>query len=379
MAVTTTNSVVDYVSNGSSVSFSVPFPFLDDDHIRVSKIDLSDVETVLTLGSNYTVAGGDPTGTVTLTAAVTSGWTVRIMRVVPLAQPVEFRAQGPFSPDTWEAGLDRLEMQIQQLNDGTILASSYIYDHGNQAGGDLHAVVTAEAAGFATPAMLAHVDSISNPHGVTREQIGAGSQTDMEAALADITTLQGDIVGLGALIDDVDTGLTGHIGNTSNPHSTTFASLLSKPTTLAGFGITDGATDAELAAVNTALDTRLDTLEGYGLDTRVTTLEGFQAPRAEGRYAWNSGLSRYDFVTGNDPHGILPALATRTSVGLAKLTWAVGGTYRVTCHTGQTTDTKAACFGGINSQSTALWEGIFWSLQAAALADVSEFSVVVYE
>lgn len=35
-----------------------------------------------------------------------------------------------------------------------------------------------------------------------------------------------------------------HIINTSNPHSTTFAQLLSKPTTLAGFGITDGVSSA---------------------------------------------------------------------------------------------------------------------------------------
>ena len=44
------------------------------------------------------------------------------------------------------------------------------------------------------------------------------------------------------------TNWNNHLTNTSNPHSTTFAQLLSKPTTLSGFGITDAINQSEKGA-----------------------------------------------------------------------------------------------------------------------------------
>lgn len=123
MALSTPASLVDYTSDGSLPTFSVPFPYFENAHLRVSKIDLSSVETVLTEGADYTIGGSGKllTGTVTLSVAVTSGWKVRIRRIVDLLQKTSFRSQGAFDPGTHEIALDKTMMAVQQLNDGVLI------------------------------------------------------------------------------------------------------------------------------------------------------------------------------------------------------------------------------------------------------------------
>lgn len=350
MAVTTTASLVEYTSNGSATAYSVPFPYLDDDHLRVSKISPADAETVLTLGSDYTVSAPGDTGTVTLSAAVTSGWTVRIMRVVPLTQPVEFRAQGPFSPDTWETGLDRLEMQVQQLNDGTLVASSYIYDHGDQPGGTLHAAVTSSTNGFATPAMLAAVNGLTT----TYKPIGwfptyaevTSKPTTIEGFGLTSGTFSGNVTvggnlnitgtGIMRVPGGMDVGIAAAQADRSQIYdisgtlyfgdkvtadtslatlkSPPWSSISSKPTTLAGFGITDAASDAELAGVVSLTD---------DLDLRVTALEGVSTPTIlRGSYLYNGGTTSWN---GAAVSGLSPT-ASRPAAGQAKVTHSIGHT-----------------------------------------------------
>jgi len=122
MAVTLTTLEVEYVSDGSTTEFPVPFAFEADEHLRVSVIS-NGVTLPLVLNVGYTVTGagkGENAGTVTLVTATAAGNTVRIVRVVPLTQPVEFRTQGRFSPVLHEKAFDRLTMICQQLQAGVI-------------------------------------------------------------------------------------------------------------------------------------------------------------------------------------------------------------------------------------------------------------------
>lgn len=73
--------------------------------------------------------------------------------------------------------------------------------------------------------LAAHIANVSNPHTTTAAQVGAYTTAQVDTALA---------------------------GKSDVGHTHTFASLTSKPTTLAGYGITDGALDADLDAL--ALD-----------------------------------------------------------------------------------------------------------------------------
>lgn len=171
MTVESTASVIEYTSDGAIVTYAITFAYLEASHIRVVIVDLSDVETELTQGPDYTVV---PT-TVTLTDPATTGFTVRISRVVPYTQPLDLTEQGSQAPAAIESALDRLEMQIQQIADGASTVTDFI--HGDLPGGTLHEAVTVSENGFmlATDKVLldAHLADTNNPHGVTAAQISA--------------------------------------------------------------------------------------------------------------------------------------------------------------------------------------------------------------
>lgn len=119
-ALSTTNSVVTYTSNGVGTSFSTTYKFLNTSHLIVTKTDLSAVTTTLTLGVDYSVtgAGAAAGGTVTLNAAIPNAWTLKIKRSTPKIQGCSLRTTPQLGPNV-EACLDTQEMQLQEMNDGT--------------------------------------------------------------------------------------------------------------------------------------------------------------------------------------------------------------------------------------------------------------------
>lgn len=122
MSVTLTTFVIEYVGDGSTRDFPVPFGFIEPEHMRVS-VTASGTETWLTLGSEFTTSGenqGEGVGVVTITTAPPAGAAIRILRIVPITQLTEWRTQGPFSPVQWERALDLLTMICQQINGGAI-------------------------------------------------------------------------------------------------------------------------------------------------------------------------------------------------------------------------------------------------------------------
>lgn len=116
--VTTETTTVDYTCSGGS-TYSVPFPFLNDAHLAVTKFTGacgSTTSSSLILGTDYTVArSGAESGTVTLTAACTAGYCLRITRATPKIQETNFRGQGSFSADSHEDAVDKLTMISQEL------------------------------------------------------------------------------------------------------------------------------------------------------------------------------------------------------------------------------------------------------------------------
>jgi hypothetical protein len=120
-ALSTTNSVVTYTSNGVQTAFAVPFKFNNSSHLVVQSVSLVPTTVTLVLGTDYSVtgAGSSSGGTVTLTAAITNGWTLKIKRSVPLVQGTSLRSQGAFQPKTVEDSFDYTMMALQQMNDGT--------------------------------------------------------------------------------------------------------------------------------------------------------------------------------------------------------------------------------------------------------------------
>jgi hypothetical protein len=126
MTISTTGNVITLAGNGGTTTFSFSFVGAGASDIFVTYTDLNGVAHSLST-SDYTL-GLNPAsvgqlwgigGTVTYPISgspIASGTYLTIERTLPLTQDVSISNQGAFYPQAVEQGLDKLEMQIQQLN-----------------------------------------------------------------------------------------------------------------------------------------------------------------------------------------------------------------------------------------------------------------------
>lgn len=106
-----------YAGAGTTGPFTVPFRFLDAAHLRVIR-SVGNVETVLVLGTDYTVSGvGATSGTVTLVAPLPVGQTLTVVRNVPATQEADYVPGDSFPAESHEGALDKLTMITQQLQE----------------------------------------------------------------------------------------------------------------------------------------------------------------------------------------------------------------------------------------------------------------------
>lgn len=122
LAIQNTQSVVRYTGNGTQSSYAVPFPFAASDHLEVTVYNpTSKIETVLLLGTDYSVSGvGGSSGTVTLLgsyAPLPSGHIVSIRRIPPFTQTTDIRNQGAYRPELHEERFDLTVMQLHRLHE----------------------------------------------------------------------------------------------------------------------------------------------------------------------------------------------------------------------------------------------------------------------
>jgi hypothetical protein len=116
--ISTTTTRVENNGNGVTTVFSFPYLFYDSAHLVVKLVSLiNGVETLQTITTHYTVAGvGDVSGgTVTMLTPPGITEKLRIERVVPFTQLVDYIASDSFPAETHEEGLDRIVMMVQQL------------------------------------------------------------------------------------------------------------------------------------------------------------------------------------------------------------------------------------------------------------------------
>lgn len=111
--------------NDSATSFAFTFKVFSDEDIRVVRTNSAGVETALTLDSDYSVTlNGDqeanPGGSVTYPISgspLPLGSKLTIAGALEYDQPTDIPDGGNFSPTALENALDRIEMQIQQLDE----------------------------------------------------------------------------------------------------------------------------------------------------------------------------------------------------------------------------------------------------------------------
>lgn len=130
MAVSTLNTEVDYVGDGTVTEFQITFQFITtkaEDQIRVYLVTTDDdgfeVETLQTLGLDYEFVYAnpppddiDPTAIDFLLVAPTALQTVRIRRELTIEQVYEYLNTGRFMAKKHEEALDSIVMMLQQVD-----------------------------------------------------------------------------------------------------------------------------------------------------------------------------------------------------------------------------------------------------------------------
>lgn len=127
--ISSTNSRMDYTGNGAVDTYSYNFKIFTNTDLLVTVRDTDDVETTLTLTTDYTVTGVGSTngGNVVLVNSgqswldgdgdLKTGYVLTVRRVVQLKQTTDIRNQGSFYPEIHENTFDKLVMMEQQQQD----------------------------------------------------------------------------------------------------------------------------------------------------------------------------------------------------------------------------------------------------------------------
>ncbi len=108
-----------YPGTGSVGPFPYPYKVFDQDDLLVILTDTDKVDHTQVIATHYTVdgVGDDGGGNVTMITAPAVGEYLSIIRNMPLLQESVFTDNDPFPADTMEDALDKLTMEVQQLQE----------------------------------------------------------------------------------------------------------------------------------------------------------------------------------------------------------------------------------------------------------------------
>lgn len=125
----TTRKAGPFTGNGSQTVFPFTFKVFTKYDLEVVSADTSGTETTLVVDSDYTVflnadQDNSPGGTITLSAALASGYLLVVVGDLEFSQDTDLPTGGAFNATNVENALDRLTMLCQQLRELTTRAVS---------------------------------------------------------------------------------------------------------------------------------------------------------------------------------------------------------------------------------------------------------------
>lgn len=337
MTITSTTSKNQFTATGSQDTFNYTFKIFDEDDIKVITTDLSGVETVEVITTDYTVTGVGNAGggTIVYVTDPTQDFKVTLKRNEPLTQEIDYVEGDDFPAAAHEEGLDRsairdqfLEEEISRtitLPESTSSTLSFSEPAGN---GDLFLALNTAAD---TVVYTAGIAGPQGPQGDPGEIQGPVSSVDDEIALFSGTTgaLVKSATGTGfvkvtsgvmgtpvATIDTAEIAVSAVETATINDNAVTLAKMAHG---------TDGnliTYDAAGAPAFVATGTATHALTSNGAGTAPT----FQALPAGGAFttievATPSGATSVEFTTDIDSYDALFLVFSglRSSSNLAEL------------------------------------------------------------
>jgi len=123
MAISSTNRKAGpYLSDGEQLSYSFDFKVFIAQDLRIVTADTNGAETDLVLDTDYSVTlnedqENDAGGTITLIEALTENYTLIITSNIELTQDLQLLNGGNFSPKVINNALDKIVIQLQQVNE----------------------------------------------------------------------------------------------------------------------------------------------------------------------------------------------------------------------------------------------------------------------
>ena len=121
MTLSTTTVSQSYSGNGSTTAFTFTFPINSTSELKVIERSSNGTETIKSEGTgsaNYSIVdNGASGGTVTMVTAPASGTTLVLIRDTSLTQESDYVENDPFAAETHEDALDKLQMQIQEVQE----------------------------------------------------------------------------------------------------------------------------------------------------------------------------------------------------------------------------------------------------------------------
>ncbi len=118
MTVSSTNTKQSYSGDGSTTVFTYNFKINSQAELTVISRSSLGTETVKTLNSDYTIIdNGASGGSVTFSTAPGSTETIVLIRDTALTQTTDYIANDPFPAETHEAALDKLTLQMQEVQE----------------------------------------------------------------------------------------------------------------------------------------------------------------------------------------------------------------------------------------------------------------------
>lgn len=179
-----------YIGNGVTTVFSFPYVFYNNTDLIVTRTVISTgVDTILVLGSDYTVSGGSGSvGFITTTVAPTSAQRLTIQRSIPYKQEDNFEENTAFPAQTLETSLDKAVIMAQQNKE---VVSRALVIPASDSGVNTTIPTAAVRAGKAlffdgsgNPDVTTDVDTVSAAAAAASASLAQAAQTAAEAAQA---------------------------------------------------------------------------------------------------------------------------------------------------------------------------------------------------
>lgn len=177
------NRAGPYACNGTTVIFPFGFKIYDQSHVKVILIDSVGVETVLILGTDYSVTGvnNDAGGSIVAATAYPAGKTITILLDVPFTQDIDLENQGAYYAEVVERGLDLVTQRLLQLQER--LNRAFIAPPNNTQGATMDPAILDQVSGNAA-AILTAAALAGDQAALARASAGAAAGSATAASLS---------------------------------------------------------------------------------------------------------------------------------------------------------------------------------------------------